>query len=394
MTNLDKLSEYLNQANKPIITLTFSEIEIIIGAPLPTEAKRTAKWWWNIKDSKKAKAWIDCGYYTYDCANIPVRGNVCFKKSEKPQEVGCLKKVWYFLTDKDAESHKKTMAFLEISVLPLVAVITLLVTILSPSSTSVQNINNFYDHVKSDSQVKIVSIEILKDLAYIGPSEDYPISIGTYIDVKLRNTGDTVAFLKEIQFEIEEVIPLEDPRIIMYEQVPVSETYDFIMNSDPLQTLAISQSIPANGVDRFRIKILSSSGIHDMDVIYVFKLTFIYDEDNKSVVSARHIAVVPSYFNFLGAYVAGFDYEIWLSNYKAINRIASLEKANDDVIMSSGFLSMLNKYDEESKLSREELIEDSSNIIYINSLGSLDEEEWENVQKQSDENYNELYINK
>lgn len=269
MMNLDKLTEYLKEQSKDTIMLSFAEIEEILGEELPVKAKKEQRWWWNIKDSKKAQAWMNCGYYTYNCNNIPMRGNVCFKKNnaETAKEIKGIIRLWYFLFDKDAELHQKVLAFLEILILPLIAFITMIISffsLLSPNTNT--TINNYYESVKSDSQVEIVNIDILKDRVYI-ETETIPTDIGVYIDIKLRNKGDTVAFLKQIKFEVEEIFPIDDPRDINYSAVPVSEIYDVILDDKSTQIIDISQSVPANGVDRFRLKIMSSEGINDMDVI-------------------------------------------------------------------------------------------------------------------------------
>ena len=188
-----------------------------------------------------------------------MRGNVCFKRiSDTPDVQGAswVKRLWYFLTDEDAESHKRFMALLEISILPLITILSFVVTILPQDA-----------NIKADSQVEIVSLDILNDVEHLvfhhseeaeaageEPIYDGPYYVGTYIDIKLRNTGDTVAYLKKVKFEVEEVFPLKDPRQIAFEQVPVSETYDILIDSKPTQTFLISQSVPANGVDRFRLK--------------------------------------------------------------------------------------------------------------------------------------------
>lgn len=136
MINLDKLSAYLKKCDTDVITLSFSEIESILENELPAEAKQTAKWWWNIKDSKKAKSWLNYGFYTYNSKNIPSRGNVCFKRtSHKPELQRGFSRIWYFLTDKDAELHQKTMAVLEIIVIPLVTILTLIIAILTLYAT-------------------------------------------------------------------------------------------------------------------------------------------------------------------------------------------------------------------------------------------------------------------
>lgn len=121
-------------------------------------------------------------------------------------------------------------------------------------------------------------------------------------------------------------------------------------------------------------------------------MEFIYDGDNKSISSARHIAVFPTYFNYVGAYVSTFDYNIWLSNYHEIKRIAKFAEQNDDVIVSAQFQSLLELYESESKLSRNELINKYDNTIIIHRRGLIDEALWEDIKKLSDENYQKNYL--
>lgn len=392
--DLNKLSVYLKEKNENVVELTFEEIEKILGYRLPPKAKKDGKWWWNIKDSKKAQTWINNGYYTFDCKNIPIKSNVCFRKNklEKTEEIKGIKRVWYFLTDKDAELHQKVMAFLEILILPLIALLTLILTYISVFSThSETTINNYYESVKSDSQIEIVNIDILDDEVTLvdtdNKSEIMSVNAGVYIDIKLRNTGDTVAFLKQIKFDMDEIFPLDNPKDVAYESVPVSETYDVILDDEYTQIIDVSQSIPANGVDRFRLKILSSAGNNEMDVIYVFRMEFIYDGDNKSISSARYVAVFPSYFNHVGECVYAFDYDVWLSNYNEIKRIEKFVEENDDIIVSPQFQDLLKYYESESKLSRDELINRyAKKIVYI-LRGTIDEEQWKNIKEQSDEYY-------
>lgn len=130
MIDLDRLSEYLRKSSANTIVLSFSDIERIIESELPVEAKQTAKWWWNIKDSKKAKSWLDCGYSTFDQKSIPERGSVCFKRTERKSELQKgFSRLLYFLTDRDAELHQKVMAVLEIFVTPILTLLALYVAV-------------------------------------------------------------------------------------------------------------------------------------------------------------------------------------------------------------------------------------------------------------------------
>lgn len=190
MINLDKLSEYLQKSDADMITLSFSEIESILESELPTEAKQTAKWWWNIKDSKKAKSWLNYGFYTYDSKNMPSRGNVCFKRTtQKPELQRGISRIWYFLTDKDAELHQKIMAVLEIFVIPLVTILTLIVAILTLYVTmfptkSQNQIKKDFEGLVLEGEYALENKEFLEAasyyhqaslIAYDTPSETYSL---------------------------------------------------------------------------------------------------------------------------------------------------------------------------------------------------------------------------
>ena len=62
------------------VTLSFAEIEHILGASLPASAKTHRPWWGNQKDSKtrpQAHAWLSAGFVVdtvnQGCSNASVR---------------------------------------------------------------------------------------------------------------------------------------------------------------------------------------------------------------------------------------------------------------------------------------------------------------------------------
>ena len=58
------LFEYLQHCNQAVVTLTFAEIETLMGCPLPASALKKKNWWSN-RDSPSALqaiAWINAGY--------------------------------------------------------------------------------------------------------------------------------------------------------------------------------------------------------------------------------------------------------------------------------------------------------------------------------------------
>ena len=66
------------------ITLSFAEVERILGVPLPASAKSHRAWWGNQKDSKtrpQAHAWLSAGYQVDTVNQGGSNGSVRFKRA-------------------------------------------------------------------------------------------------------------------------------------------------------------------------------------------------------------------------------------------------------------------------------------------------------------------------
>jgi hypothetical protein len=65
------------------LTLSFSEIERILGAPLPESATTYRPWWGNQKNSKsrpQAHAWLSAGFLVDTVNQARSNGSVRFKR--------------------------------------------------------------------------------------------------------------------------------------------------------------------------------------------------------------------------------------------------------------------------------------------------------------------------
>lgn len=107
------------------------------------------------------------------------------------------------------------------------------------------------------------------------------------IDIKVRNTGNDVAFLKQATIYVEKKwkVLVQKPG----SGVSLSATYDIeIPPSSTPYTIStiISQEIQPNAVDRFSLRITGAPE----DVLLVH-LSLLYDEDNKSVNSEPMVFV-------------------------------------------------------------------------------------------------------
>ena len=56
------LERYLSEQREESCTLTFSEIEGLIGAPLPASAKAHPPWWGNDRTHVQARSWMRAGW--------------------------------------------------------------------------------------------------------------------------------------------------------------------------------------------------------------------------------------------------------------------------------------------------------------------------------------------
>jgi DNA-binding XRE family transcriptional regulator len=66
------LHTYLNEQPLDELTLTLSEIELMMGGPLPVSARTRRAWWSNrSRGAVQAQAWMEAGYHveTIDFAN-------------------------------------------------------------------------------------------------------------------------------------------------------------------------------------------------------------------------------------------------------------------------------------------------------------------------------------
>ena len=72
------LGQALSASGQDRITLTFFEIETLLGEPLPRSARNRRDWWANRKKASQAAAWMEAGYQVYGLNLAEQR--VTFKK--------------------------------------------------------------------------------------------------------------------------------------------------------------------------------------------------------------------------------------------------------------------------------------------------------------------------
>ncbi len=181
---------------------------------------------------------------------------------------------------------------------------------------------------KQPSNIKIVDISVSDDEEFI-------------VDIKLRNIGGQVAFIKEISFNILDYYNMVDPQRPQYQLVTSSNTYDVILGKGERQVYKVSQSIGADGIDRFQVKLASSIVEPRMAAIYYLSLSIIYDEDNKVAETGKYLWAVPSIRGYAGCYISHTNIEIAEKNYFALIRMN-----NYDAVKSKNFIGILESYEQ------------------------------------------------
>lgn len=79
MGKYDPLEQYLSGQSSDSCTLTFSEVEIIIGGRLPASAREHQGWWGNDKTHVQARSWMHVGWKVSQ-HHLLQRGHVHFTR--------------------------------------------------------------------------------------------------------------------------------------------------------------------------------------------------------------------------------------------------------------------------------------------------------------------------
>jgi len=93
-----------------------------------------------------------------------------------------------------------------------------------------------------------------------------------------------------------------------------------------------------------------------MEAVYKFKLSFIYNENKQSASAGKFVAAFPPNFTPGGWHSSGLDYSTWKANYNELTNILRKCESEGDVQITKTFKALMNKYEYEAKLSKEELM--------------------------------------
>ena len=147
------------------------------------------------------------------------------------------------------------------------------------------------------------------------------------IDIKVRNIGNKVAYLKKAEFQIMKmgIIRVAGVR---FEAIPVTWTYDVGVSKDNTpytKTISISQSVGPNEVDRFQFVI----GTEYMDVyvsetLVYMKIILFYNETDEQLITPPMLLSIPMPKSILGMTTGYPDLEVRKSNIRIASTMVKL----------------------------------------------------------------------
>jgi hypothetical protein len=178
------------------------------------------------------------------------------------------------------------------------------------------------DTVFNESNLEIVDATFTKETGE-----------ATTLDVKVRNTGKKVAYLKEARFEINRVWQLESG-VYPY-PVRITKDYDATLVPDGAPYTKIkklSQGIGPNKVDRFTFTFSLSNDARweaeNIQYVFLMDLALVSDEDNKVATSDDLLFVRDTAWGYRNYFFPKSDHSYWfvtLKNQRALGEIRRIE---------------------------------------------------------------------
>lgn len=172
----------------------------------------------------------------------------------------------------------------------------------------------------NDSSLRLVDISFAE-------TEEFP-----KLDVKVRNVGNRVAFMKEAIFVVKKIWRIES--FIPPASMPVSWNYDVLF---PIKEVPysvshkVSQAIAPNEVDRFTFTLGHDNerGGWKHSWVFLISLELVYDENDKSLRSQDILFLADSAVVIMSTIDGPFMYEfrrtITLRNIRTVDEVAQIQ---------------------------------------------------------------------
>ena len=171
---------------------------------------------------------------------------------------------------------------------------------------------------------KVVGDSLLQLVdATIAETDEFP-----KLDIKLRNIGDKVAFLKRATIHVDKLWVFRPTGLPSAE--PVSWNYDIILpiKDTPYSVpVEISQVIKPDSTDRFTLSLGNNASQGAEQYVFLIMVELCYDEDNKTLVTGKIAFLANAAASILGMYFPGGDFyrEVTVENKRIVNELRQLE---------------------------------------------------------------------
>ena len=155
------------------------------------------------------------------------------------------------------------------------------------------------------------------------------------IKIKLKNRGDTVAFVKGIRVKVFDSYILKDPITIKYRLIPEGTIYEQVLTNEKIQNFELSESISANDIDGLKLKFCTASILPESRMIFFLNFSLLYDEKKHTEFSEKIIISVISSRDCYGSITLGDILKNnVIANFNALKRFDSYKgKKSDDFLM-------------------------------------------------------------
>lgn len=216
----------------------------------------------------------------------------------------------------------------------IITAIALIIGVLNPI---IEKIIDLYkiEHPYTASKLEIADISVKYELLI-------PV-----IDIKIRNIGETVAFIHHVKILVTErvnLLPIYDTNDNgSHSRIEYTGFYD--INLSEHTTLSnLSQKIDGNDVDRFALKIAASEKLECYSTICTFKIIMYYNENQ--CIESEPLTIAFDYTSSLydNKYANLIDKEILKENYAILDRIYKY-----DSIKSNEFIELYYSYKNNQK---------------------------------------------
>jgi len=118
-----------------------------------------------------------------------------------------------------------------------------------------------------------------------------------YIEVKIRNTGEETAFLKQARFTVHDAGTLRGGMVApgyLPGRIDVSGQYTITLHAESdVEVINISQAISPNEVDRFQFHV-TFDGDSMATMLFLVSVELIYNEDNHTLRTDEMLLLVPN----------------------------------------------------------------------------------------------------